>query len=485
MVPNLAIVGRPNVGKSTLVNRLVGRQEAIVEERPGVTRDRKALEGEWQGRRFVVVDTGGWLPGGVGSALDDKVSRQAERAMTDADAVLFVVDSRVGMTDEDARVAALLRRVEQHKPVFVVVNKVDHPNRQDAVWEFLSLGLGEPFAVSALHGTGTGDLLDAVLGALAAAGASGPDGDDDQPVRSPVVAAALDALAGAPLATDLDVALDDDLDPDPDEDGGAPNRDDELYSVAIVGRPNVGKSTLFNRLIGDDRSVVHDLPGTTRDAIDTVVDTDFGPVRFVDTAGMRRRSKIGHRDEDATEYFSMVRALRAVDGADVALLVIDATEGVTHQDQRLAERVDAAGCPIVILLNKWELLETEQRERVGADVRDRLRFLGDVPVLKISALSGKGVHKLLPRLAEAIEDYQARVPTATVNRILRAAQVAQAAPHGARVLYATQGATHPPTFTLFTNKDLPQTYLRYLERCLREGCSLGAVPIKLRVRRRG
>ncbi|MEZ5234779.1 MAG: GTPase [Acidimicrobiales bacterium] len=347
------------------------------------------------------------------------------------------------------------------------------------MWEFLSLGLGEPFAVSALHGTGTGDLLDAVLDAVDARRAEAEAGN-------PVAAAAAAALEGpAPDADGFDAdAVDEDGDPlavPP----GAPNRDDELYSVAIVGRPNVGKSTLFNRLIGDDRSVVHDLPGTTRDAIDTIVDTPFGPVRFVDTAGMRRRSKIGHGEEDATEYFSMVRALRAVDNADVALLVIDVTVGVTHQDQRLAERVDAAGCPIVILLNKWELLETEERERIGVDVKDRLRFLGDAPVLKISALTGKGVHKLLPKLGAAIEDYQARVPTATVNRLIREAQAAQPAPHGARVLYATQGATHPPTFTLFTNKDLPPTYLRYLERRLREGCKLGAVPIKLRVRRRG
>ena len=239
--------------------------------------------------------------------------------------------------------------------------------------------------------------------------------------------------------------------------------------MAIVGRPNVGKSTLFNRLIGEDRSVVHDKPGTTRDAVDTVVDTPFGPVRFVDTAGMRRRSRIDPGAEDGrTEYFSMVRALRAVDTADVALLVIDATQGVTHQDQRLAERVDAAGCPVVVLLNKVELLDAEARADISAQVADKLRFLGQSPVLKISALSGKGVHKLLPSLGETISDYHARIPTATVNRVIREAQSAQPAPHGARVLYATQGATDPPTFTLFTNRELPATYLRYLERRLRE-----------------
>jgi GTP-binding protein len=381
--------------------------------------------------------------------------------MKDADVVLFVVDGRVGPTDSDSQVATILRRLA--KPVLVVVNKVDHPNREAAAWEFLSLGLGEPCPVSALHGTGTGDLLDAALAAVKA----------DAPGTG-----VADAAGGEVRDRLVDVGA------DGEPDGSGEGEEAELFSVAIVGRPNVGKSTLFNRLIGEDRSVVHDLPGTTRDAIDTVVDTDFGPVRFVDTAGLRRRSRIGRDDEDATEYFSVVRALRAVDAADIALLVIDATQGVTHQDQRLAERVDGAGCPIVVILNKWELLDADGRSRVAIDVADRLRFLGEAPVLKISALTGKGVHKLLPSLGTTITDYQARVPTATVNRVIREAQAAQPAPHGARVLYATQGASHPPTFTLFTNREIPPTYLRYLERQLRERCDLGATPIKIRVRRR-
>jgi GTP-binding protein len=495
--PLVAIIGRPNVGKSTLLNRIVGRREAIVEERPGVTRDRKAVEAEWQGRPFTLVDTGGWLLGG--SSLDEKVSRQSERAMADAHAVLFVVDSRTGVTDEDEAVAALLRRVG--KPVFVVVNKVDHSSRAADAWEFVALGLGDPYPLSALHGVGTGDLLDALLAVLPA--------EADQRRGT---GAGNDAGAGAGAGADVDgdarTSADGPVGSSPDGEpagdvGGELDGVDEgesdgrlggraragradageaepVFAVTVVGRPNVGKSTLFNRLIGEDRSVVHDLPGTTRDTIDTVVDTPFGPVRFVDTAGMRRRSRI---DED-TEYFSMVRALRAVDKADVALLVIDATQGVTHQDQRLAERVDAAGCPVVVLLNKIELLDAEGRADVTAQVADRLRFLGQAPVLKISALSGKGVHKLLPSLGDTISDYRARVPTATVNRIIREAQAAQPAPHGARVLYATQGASNPPTFTLFTNRELPATYLRYLERRLREACDLGATPIKLRVRRR-
>ena len=250
--------------------------------------------------------------------------------------------------------------------------------------------------------------------------------------------------------------------------------------MVLVGRPNAGKSTLFNRLIGEDRAIVHDLPGTTRDAIDTLIETAEGPVRFIDTAGMRRRARI----DSGTEYYSLVRALRAVDSADVALLVVDASVGVTHQDQRLAERVDAAGCPVVILLNKWDLIDTETRRDVGRAVSDRLGFLGDPPVLRISAVSGKGVARLWPSLSAAVAEYRTRIPTRRVNEVVRAAQSAQPAPGGARILYATQVATDPPTFTLFANRTLPRTYLRYIERRLRESFDLGVTALKFRVRRR-
>jgi GTPase len=436
-LPVVAVVGRPNVGKSTLFNRIVGRREAIVEEKPGVTRDRKEIEAEWQGHRFLLVDTGGWLPGGTD--LDEKVSRQSERAVQDAAAVLLVVDSTIGIAEEDARVADLLRRSQV--PVLVVANKVDDTNREASIWEFVGLGLGDPWPVSALHGRGTGDLLDAVVGLLP------PDTDGDD-TTAELGHRAADA--------------------------------DRVFAVSIVGRPNVGKSTLFNRLIGEDRAVVHDMPGTTRDSVDTVVDTPEGPVRFVDTAGMRRRSRI----DEGTEYYSLVRALQSIDRSDVALLVVDATEGVTHQDQRLAERIDAAGCPVVVVLNKWELLDADQREALQFELGYKLRFLGDAPVLKISALTGKGVHRLLPVLADTIDDYHRRVPTRKVNEVIRAAQAAQPAPHGGRVLYATQGAVDPPTFTLFANRDLPPTYLRYLERKIRDQCGFGSTPLKLRVRRR-
>ena len=449
-LPIVAVVGRPNVGKSTLVNRIVGRREAIVEERPGVTRDRKVLDAEWVGRAFSVVDTGGWIR--TEESLGRQVSLQAERAIDEADVVVLVVDGAVGPTDEDAGVAGILRR--STKPVLLAVNKVDDANREPDVWDFTRLGLGDPIPVSALHGRGSGDLLDLLVELLPPA----PEED-------------LEAAAAASA-------------------GGAPSTDEGLgtaekpFSVAIVGRPNVGKSTLFNRLVGEERAVVHDAPGTTRDTIDTVVETEDGWLRFLDTAGMRRKSRI----DETTEYYSLVRALQAIDRADAALLVIDATEGVTHQDQRLAERIDASGCAVVVVLNKWDVLNPDDRDDVLVDVADRLAFLSYAPVLKTSALTGRNVTRLLPALFQARDEYHRRVPTRALNEVLQAAQLAQPPPaergHRPRVLYATQGATDPPTFTLFTTRELPASYLRYLERKIREAFSIGPTPIKLRVRRR-
>ncbi len=469
-LPTVVIVGRPNVGKSTLFNRIIGRREAIVEEKPGVTRDRKGAAAEWLGRAFELVDTGGWLA--KGSELDGKVSRQAEAAVDAADAVLFVVDVTVGITDQDEQFARRLRGME--RPLFLVANKVDDDRHQSGIWDLVRLGLGEPLPVSSIHGRGVADLLDRLVAVLPEA-APLPDADAD-----------LDPAGAEGSAAD-DLGRDGD---DGDEDEAASGRvgvargmaapDERVFSIALVGRPNVGKSTLFNRLIGEERSVVHDMPGTTRDTVDTVVETVRGPIRFLDTAGMRRRSRI---DED-TEYYSVVRALKAVDSADVALLVIDATEGVTAQDQRLAERVDAAGCPIVIVLNKVELLSTDDKEDISNQLARKLSFLPGVPVHRISALSGKGVHKLLPSMSTALDAYQQRTPTRQVNDVIRLAQQSQPAPGGARVLYATQAAVDPPTFTLFANRALPDSYLRYLERKLRDGLKIGPTPIKLRVRAR-
>jgi GTP-binding protein len=431
-LPLVAVVGRPNVGKSTLVNRIVGRREAIVEETPGVTRDRKFLDAEWAGRDFTIVDTGGWLAGG--GSLDRQVSAQSERAIREAAAILLVVDSTVGITDDDAKVANLLRRTD--RTVIVVANKIDGDSRESDGWVFAHLGLGDPFPVSAIHGRGTGDMLDALVKLLP-------------------------------------------VDEAPDDPAGDPALDPAVPSVVIVGRPNVGKSTLFNRLIGDERSVVHDLPGTTRDSIDTLVSTPDGDIRVVDTAGMRRRGK----EAEGAEYYSLVRALQSLDRAQFALLVMDASEGITRQDQRLAERVDAAGGPVVLLLNKWELLDAERRATVTADLEDRLGFLAYAPVLKISARTGLGVHKLYPALQESMAASRRRVSTGELNRVLAEAQASHQSP-GGRILYATQGATEPPTFTLFATKAVPAPYLRYLERRIREHFGFGPTPLVFRVRRR-
>ncbi len=421
----MAVVGRPNVGKSSLVNRLTGRRVAVVEQHRGVTRDRRSVPVEWRGVTFDLVDTGGWLESG--DELEEKVSRSAQAALDDADLVLLVVDVATGPTEEDARAARWVRR--SGRPAVLVVNKVDDAAREAYAWEFLRLGVGDPHAVSALHGLGAGELLDVIV----------------------------DTIGQAPEEPD--------------------DRGTDVLGVAIVGRPNVGKSTLFNTLIGEERSVVHDLPGTTRDAIDTVVDTPSGRIRFIDTAGMRRRAKT----EAGLETYAVLRSLEALDRADIALLVIDATVGATGQDQRLAERISGAGCPAIVVVNKWELVATEDRDDVLASIGDKLAFLGDAPVLKTTALSGKGVHRILPALTTAAADYATRVPTGALNRAIRDLQIRQPAPTG-KIRYAVQGASEPPTFTLFVSGRLPPTYLRYVERSLRERFSLGTTPLRVRVR---
>ena len=445
-LPAVAVVGRPNVGKSTLFNRIVGEQAAIVEDRPGITRDRKEPEAEWLGVPFRIIDTGGWLPGGTRPRRQGQPPGRGRRARRRRRAV------RRRRVRRHHRRRRGDRRLAAPRPpdVLVVANKADNDRREDERWEFLALGLGEPYPVSALHGRRAGDLLDVVVARFPRR---------RRRRRRATTADARRRRRRRPWT--------------PDE--PRPPR------VAIVGRPNVGKSTLFNRLVGEDRSVVHDMAGTTRDAIDTLVETEDGPIVFVDTAGMRRRSRI----DDSAEYYSLVRALRAIDDADIALLVIDATEGVTGQDQRLAERVDAAGCPIVVMLNKWELID-DPDERLGdarRAVARKLAFIGDAPVLKISALTGKGVHKLRPVLQEAITQYHRRVPTRDVNRVLADAQQRQ--PAGRRGQGAVRRAGRDATrrrSPCSSTASCPQTYLRYLERAIREAFEFGSTPLKLRVR---
>jgi len=429
-LPVVVVAGRPNVGKSTLVNRVVGRRIAVVESEAGVTRDYKALEADWNGVRFTLTDTGGWL--GRGDVLTTKVSGQSERALSGANVVLLVTDATVGVTDEDLETARLVKRLGV--PVLLVANKVDDTRQEAQAWDFVSLGLGDPWPVSALHGRGTGDLLDEVVRLL-------------------------------PVPLEAEAA------------SQKPANEVDTPRIALVGRPNAGKSTLFNRLVGEERSIVHDLPGTTRDAVDTIIETPEGRFWFIDTAGMRRPS----RTDYGTESHSVLRALDALDGADIALLVIDATVGVTHQDQRLAERIGGAGCPTVVALNKWDLVPTEDREDVLAGVGDRLAFLGAAPVIRISARTGRNVHKVLPALLEAVEAYHTRIPTGALNRALRDLQSKHPAPR-ARIRYGVQGATDPPTFTLFATARVPTDYLRYIENQLRERFELGPTPIRLRVR---
>lgn len=443
-LPRVAIVGRPNVGKSTLLNRIAGRRAAIVEARPGVTRDRKELVVDWQGWEFLLIDTGGWLT--AGSGIDHQVSAQSERAIDTADLLLFVVDATLGATQEDADMAAFLHR--QDAPVLLVANKADSSRQEALAWEFVNMGFGDPWPLSALHGRGTADVLDEVVKRVCPGAASKSVSADDSEA----------ALGSTPQVAPAD----------------------PIVSVAIVGMPNVGKSTLFNKLVGEARSVVHDEPGTTRDSVDSIAQTELGPIRFVDTAGLRRKARI----DQETERYAALRALRSIDQADIVLLVIDATAGVTHQDLRLAERVDNAGCPVLLLLNKWELLNAEERAALREEAQRRLSFVGDGSVFPITAITGRGTQKILPALSGVVEDYRKRVPTRLVNKTIREAQAAHSAPGGARVLYATQGATDPPTFLLFVNRKLPPTYVRYLERRLREEFSFGAAPLRMRVRLR-
>jgi GTPase len=427
-LPRVAVVGRPNVGKSTLVNRILGRRAAITQEMPGVTRDRVTYQADWAGRRFELVDTGGWEPKATG--LRASVVAQAERAMADADLVLFVVDATVGVTEEDAAVAARLRR--GRVPVILVANKVDSAAAEPQVAGLWSLGLGEPLPVSSLHGRGAGDLLDAVVERLGTAAAA-----DDEP---------------------------------------------QVPALAIVGRPNVGKSSLLNRLAGQDLAIVDPTPGTTRDTVDSIVERAGRSYRLVDTAGMRR----SFQQAEGADYFAFVRSLEAVDRADVALLVLEAPLGVAEQDQKVAVRAVEAGCGLVLLANKWDLMDDEARHQFGVDLERKLYFVDWAPMLRVSARTGRGVEKVWGLVDRVLAERSRRIPTAALNQWLERATERTPPPpvrgRPVKVRYATQARVDPPEVVLFTSGQLSPSYRRYLENDLRRTFGFEGTPVRLVVR---
>lgn len=435
--PIVAIVGRPNVGKSTLVNRIAQGRDAIVHESRGVTRDRSYHEADWNGVEFVLIDTGGIESEKSSDQFSGRIREQAMAAVEEADAVLFVVDSRTGATEEDEVVARILRKGD--KPVFLVVNKVDDPTDESALWDFYSLGLDDPWPVSALHGTGTGDLLDEVVEAL-------PE-DVSHPEAYP----------------------------------------EGTVNIAIIGRPNVGKSSLVNRIAGANRSIVSPVAGTTRDAVDIVVERDGELFRIVDTAGMRKRSNV-HED---IEYYSMVRGLRAIDEADVALLVVDAAEGMTEQDQKIAGLAIERGCALAVLVNKWDLMDSEQRrEDCMMSLDRRLDFAPWAPRLRISALTGRSVDKIWAMVAAVTHSHALEVPTPELNdmlqRIRESGHTVSRDRKRLRIMYGTQVATAPPVFAFFCNypEIVDDNFRRYLENRLRENFPLEGTPVRLRFRRK-
>lgn len=429
--PVLAVVGRPNVGKSTLVNRFLGRREAVVQDVPGVTRDRVSYDALWNGRRFTVMDTGGWEPDAAG--LQKEVAAQAELAMRTADAILLVVDSRVGATAVEQAAARVLRRSD--RPVLVAATKVDDERMVAETAALWGLGLGEPYPVSGLHGRGSGDLLDAIL----------------------------EALPETPRETF-------------EATRGGPRR------VALVGRPNVGKSSLLNRVSGELRSVVHDVAGTTVDPVDSLVDLDGEVFRFVDTAGLRKRVKTA----SGMEYYASLRTQAAIEASEVALVLLDASEPISEQDQRVLTMVEEAGRALVIVFNKWDLVDEDRRLAMKRELERDLVRVRWAERINISALTGRATAKLAPAMRTALSSWDTRIPTGRLNSWL--SDVIAATPPPVRggkqpkVLFATQAATRPPTFVLFTSGFLEAGYRRFLERRLREEFGFEGSPIRLSVR---
>jgi GTP-binding protein len=430
-LPVVAVIGRPNVGKSTLVNRLIGRRAAVVEDTPGVTRDRVGYDAEWNGRQFVVADTGGWTT--QRQEMAAQIVEQAQLAVDIADAVVLVTDAVVGPTDEDEVVADVLRRSK--KPAILVANKVDDQRREPDAAMLWSLGLGEPFPISALHGRGSGDLLDLIVDAMPAA----PAVADDQ---------------------------------------------DELPRVAIVGKPNTGKSTLLNRMAGQPRSITDESAGTTVDPVDELIDLDGSTYRFVDTAGLRRRVK----EASGHEYYASLRTQRAIERAQLCIVVIDASEPLSEQDVRILSGVQDAGRALVIAFNKWDLTDDERRRYLGREIDRDLMVFDWAERVNTSARTGRHLDRLGPAIDDALAGWQTRIPTSRLNAFL--GRVAASNPHPVRggkqprILFGTQAHTGPPTFALFTSGRMDAGYVRFLERRLREEFGFGGTPIHLQIRPR-
>ena len=427
--PVIAVVGRPNVGKSTLVNRIIGRREAVVQDVPGVTRDRVSYDALWLGRRFVVQDTGGWEPDAKGLQL--LVAEQASVAMRTADAVILVVDATVGATTADEAAARILLR--SGKPVFLAANKVDNDRVEAETATLWSMGLGHPYAVSAMHGRGVADLLDEVLAAV-------PEISEAAPTE------------------------------------GGPRR------VALVGKPNVGKSSLLNRLAGDMRSVVHDVAGTTVDPVDSLIELDGRVWRFVDTAGLRR--KVGQAS--GHEFYASVRTHGAIDAAEVVVVLIDASQSLTEQDQRVLSMVIESGRALVLGFNKWDLVDEDRRELLEREIDRDLAQLPWAQRVNISAKTGRAVQKLVPAMETALASWDARIATGPLNAWIKEIVAATPPPvrggKQPRILFATQAAARPPTFVLFTTGFLEAGYRRFLERRLRETFGFEGSPIRINVR---
>jgi GTPase len=481
-LPIVAVVGRPNVGKSTLFNRIVGVRHAVVEDRARTTRDRLYAAAEWNGRRFVVVDTGG-LEVRPGDVIEEKVQQQARLAIEEADVIVLVVDAAAGETPGDMEAAATLRR--STAPVLVAVNKADNEKRELEGAEFHRLGWEETYAISALHGRGTGDLMDAIVWALP------PESLEE-----------LERKRREAEQDELADLLAEGLPPPGPQDGqegeegsdaaeaGDDGQDGHEPRVAIVGRPNVGKSSLLNALLGEERSIVSDIPGTTRDAIDTHLEWNGRPLRLVDTAGLRRRGKIA--SGPAADRFSALRALRAIGRADVCVLVLDAPEGLTAQDAHVAGYVVDEGVGLVVAINKWDLVEKDEHtyDEYVARLRRDAPFLNVAPVITISALSGQRVGRVLDAAVEISTRRRRRVTTAALNKVITDAAFRQPPPpvkgRRPRLYYGTQAAIEPPTFVVFASDAdaIHFSYRRYLENRLRDAFDFEGTPLRLIFRER-